>query len=239
MSGTSRSATLSVPSTPGEIEQLSHGFEGEDPASTLRWATDAFPDGSLALSTTFGVGGMMMIHTLAEQGVRLPVIFIDTLYHFPETLAHAEHVRDRYDLDLRVHRAEPSREAFEAIHGPRLWERDEDRFHELTKLDPMRRALSGMDGWITGRRRDQSPSRAALPILESTNWLKINPLATWSRKQVWRFIHANDIPYNPLHDRGYASIGEQPLTTPVAPGEDERAGRWRGSLRLECGLHGI
>lgn len=239
MSATSRSATLSVPSTSAEIEELNRRFEDEDPASTLRWAADVFPDGRLALSTTFGIGGMVLLHKLAEQGIRLPVIFIDTLYHFPETVEHAERVSRLYDLDLRIHRAAPTREAFEAIHGPRLWDRDQDLFHRLTKLDPMREALQGIDGWITGRRRDQSPSRARLSILERTNWLKLNPLATWNRKDVWRFIHAHDLPYNPLHDQGYASIGEQPLTTPVAPGEDERAGRWRGSVRLECGLHGI
>ena len=103
----------------------------------------------------------------------------------------------------------------------------------------MKRALVGVDGWITGRRRDQSPTRASLPPLELATQVKINPLAYWSLEDVWDFIRVHKVPYHPLHDLGYASIGDAPLTTPVKPGEHERAGRWRGSVRLECGLHGI
>jgi phosphoadenosine phosphosulfate reductase len=103
----------------------------------------------------------------------------------------------------------------------------------------MRDALTGVLGWVTGRRRDQSPTRAAMPHLELASRVKINPLARWTLDNVWSFIRAENIPYHPLHDLGYASIGDAPLTTPVRPGEHERAGRWRGSARLECGLHGI
>ncbi len=146
---------------------------------------------------------------------------------------------ERYGLELRTYRAAPSRKEFEAVHGPKLWERDEERFHELTKVEPMRNALEGVDAWITGRRRDQSPTRASLLPIELETRVKINPLAFWSLEDVWDFIRVHQVPYNPLHDLGYASIGDAPLTTPVRPGEHERAGRWRGSARLECGLHGI
>jgi phosphoadenosine phosphosulfate reductase len=105
----------------------------------------------------------------------------------------------------------------------------------------MREALAreGFTGWITGRRRDQSPTRAELPIVESAAVVKINPLVDWTLDGIWEFVRANQIPYHPLHDFGYSSIGDEPLTTPVQPGEHERAGRWRGGGRLECGLHGI
>ena len=226
-------------SVQGEADELNAQFEDASPTEILRWAEAAFAEGRLALSSTFGVGGMILIHLLAEEGISVPVIFIDTLYHFPETLEHSERVRDRYGLELRTYRPAPSRKEFEARHGPRLWERDEELFHQLTKLDPMREALREMDGWITGRRRDQSKTREMLPYVELANWVKISPLASWSLEDVWNFTRLHDVPYHPLHDLGYASIGDAPLTTPIRPGEHERDGRWRGSVRLECGLHGI
>jgi phosphoadenosine phosphosulfate reductase len=103
----------------------------------------------------------------------------------------------------------------------------------------MERALVGADGWITGRRRDQASSRADLPAVEVGDRIKVNPLVAWTRKDVWKFIHEHNVPYNALHDRGYTSIGDEPLTTPTLEGEHERAGRWRGQDRLECGLHTI
>jgi len=228
-----------LPWTADEVEGLNRRFEGAEAREILRWAVEALPEGRVGMSSTFGVGGLVLIHLLSEEGIRLPVFFIDTLHHFPETLEHAERVRERYRLDLRIHRAAESRAEFEARYGTRLWERDEERYHHLTKVEPMREALQGVDGWITARRRDQSPTRAALPIVERASRIKVNPLAGWTRDDVWDFIRRNEIPYNPLHDQGYASIGDAPLTTPVAPGEHERAGRWRGSVRTECGLHGI
>jgi phosphoadenosine phosphosulfate reductase len=239
MSGTTSPALPSLGLTPEETAELNARFERTDPAAILRWAREIIPDGRLVLSSTFGVGGMAIIHLLAEEGIKLPVVFIDTLYHFPETIEHAERVAERYGLELRMYRPAASRREFEAAHGPRLWERDEELFHRLTKVEPMKEVLEGIDGWITGRRRDQSPSRTALPHVELNGRIKINPLASWNLDLVWEFIRVHKIPYNPLHDLGYASIGDAPLTTPIKPGEHERAGRWRGSARLECGLHGI
>jgi phosphoadenosine phosphosulfate reductase len=192
---------------------------------------------NLALVSAFGPGSLVLIHKFSELKVRIPVIFIDTLHHFPETLDFVEHVRSRYDLDLRVFRPADRREAFEEMHGPCLWERDLDRYQQLTKVEPFQRAIAGLSAYITGRRRDQSTTRADLDVVEFGTPVRINPLASWTREQVWAFIRAHDIPYNPLHDAGYASIGDAPLTTPIAPNEDERAGRWRGYGRLECGIH--
>ena len=206
---------------------------------TLRHALQAVPPGGLALVSAFGPGSAVLLHLLHEIGARVPVIFIDTLHHFPETLEHVRRVRDRYRLDLRIARPASSRSSFEAEHGPRLWERDLERYQRLTKVEPFRAAIAGLDAYITGRRRDQSPSRAGLEWFEPGEPTRINPLALWTRADVWNFIHAHTLPYNPLHDRGYASIGDEPLTTTVAPGEAERAGRWRGTGRFECGIHGI
>jgi phosphoadenosine phosphosulfate reductase len=195
--------------------------------------------GQMIVSTSFGPSGMVNLHVLAEVAPKVPVVFIDTLYHFKETLEHAELVKRHYGLDIRTYGPAETREAFEREHGERLWERDIDRFHHLTKVEPMERALEGVVGWITGRRRDQSSTRAQIPIVEVGDRIKVNPVAAWGRGDVWRFIMDNDVPYNPLHDLGYASIGDEPLTTPVHMGEDERAGRWRGQARVECGLHDL
>jgi len=207
------------------------------PEAVLRWAVSAFAPGKLALVSAFGPGSAVLIDLLARIGARLPVVFIDTLHHFPETLAHVARVSRRYDLDLRVYRAAETRAVFEAAHGARLWERDLAAYQQATKVEPFRRATAGLDGWLTGRRRDQSESRAELAVVEAGAQLRVNPLAAWTRTDVWRYILEHDLPYNPLHDRGYASIGDEPLTTPVVPGEQERAGRWRGADRLECGIH--
>ena len=176
---------------------------------------------NLALVSAFGPGSMVLIHKLWQAGVRLPVIFIDTLHHFPETLELVERARARYDLDVRVFRAAESRAAFEACHGARLWERDLERYQHLSKVEPFRRAIAPLDAYITGRRRDQAATRAQLDVVEFGKPIRINPLARSTREQVWAFIRAHEVP----------------LTTPIGSDEPERAGRWRGLGRVECGIH--
>lgn len=217
----------------------SSALAGAGVEEILRWALGAFEPGKLALVSAFGPGSAVLVHHLARLDVRLPVIFIDTLHHFPETLEHVIRVGRRYDLDLRIFRPAESRADFEAVHGAELWRRDLAAYQQATKVEPFRRATAELDGWITGRRRDQSESRAQLPVVEGGPQLRVNPLAAWTRTDIWRFILEHNLPYNPLHDRGYASIGDEPLTTPVGAEEPERAGRWRGSGRLECGIHEI
>jgi phosphoadenosine phosphosulfate reductase len=219
------------------VTALSDELEGMPLERRLQRIVEAFEPGKLAISSAFGPSSLVVMHALHELGIRLPVLFVDTLHHFPETLAQVEQVREQYDLDLRVYRPEESLEAFEARYGPKLWERDLDLYQQVAKVEPFNRATEGFDAWITGRRRQQSETRAELPMAGGSPEVKINPLADWNRTQVWQFILANSIPYNPLHDLGYASIGDMPLTTKVAEGEDERAGRWRGTGRTECGIH--
>jgi phosphoadenosine phosphosulfate reductase len=165
------------------------------------------------------------------------VIFVDTLHHFPETLEHMERVRDRYNLNLRIYRPAATRAEFEEQYGPNLWEHDLARYQQVAKVEPFVEATRQLDGWITGRRRDQSNSRTALPPVEGGDKLRVNPLIEWTRSDIWRYILDHELPYNPLHDRGYASVGDEPLTTPVGSDEEERAGRWRGSGVTECGIH--
>jgi phosphoadenosine phosphosulfate reductase len=230
-------ATGWTPPGEREIAEVSAALHDAPPAEVLRWATERFRGGRLALVSAFGSGSAVLIDLLSDVAPELPVVFVDTLHHFPETLEHVERVRERYGLDLRVYRAAPTRAEFEARYGERLWERDLERYQQLTKVEPFRLATDELDGWITGRRRDQARTRTGLEVVEGGDKVRINPLAGWTRREVWQYIYQRDLPYNPLHDRGYASIGDEPLTTPVARGEDERAGRWRGDERLECGIH--
>jgi phosphoadenosine phosphosulfate reductase len=209
----------------------------EEARDALADANAQFARDRLALVSAFGPGSIVIAHLLRQLRTRVPVVFVDTLHHFPETLALAERVTAFFGLDLRVFRAATTREEFESLHGPDLWARDLARYQRLTKIEPYARAMTGLDACITGRRREQAETRAALPIREEGQPVRFNPLASWRRADVWSWIRRHDLPYNPLHDRGYASIGDAPLTTPVRDGEHERAGRWRGTDRTECGIH--
>ncbi|MEM9905824.1 MAG: phosphoadenylyl-sulfate reductase, partial [Cyanobacteria bacterium P01_D01_bin.44] len=159
------------------------------------------------------------------------------------TLTTARQARERYNLEIHTFYARGvySRNAFAHHYGEQLWEQDIDQFYKLTKIEPMQRAFEQLNvtTWITGRRRDQSGARQHMSVFEwdGDGRLKVNPLANWSRKDLWKYIVENGVLYNPLYDQGYSSIGDEPLTTPVLAGEDERAGRWRGSQKTECGIH--
>jgi phosphoadenosine phosphosulfate reductase len=220
------------------VEELSRRLDGLDFEGTLRTAAGSFAPGRIAVASAFGPASLVVLHELHRLGIRLPVIFVDTLHHFRETLEHVERVRERYDLDLRIFRPAASRSDFEARYGTELWRRDLDRYQLVAKVEPFRRATAELDAWFTGRRRQQSATRADLTVVEGGgDQIRINPLATWTRTDVWRFVLDHDVPYNRLHDQGYSSIGDEPLTTPVGNGEGERAGRWRGMGRTECGIH--
>lgn len=228
-----------------DLETLNQQFAGADPKSILTWCLEHFPTGLLQ-SSALGVTGMVIMDLLYRDlnpQPPVPVLFLDTLYHFPETLALLQQVQDHYPLQLHVYRPQDlqSRQQFAAIHGDRLWETDVARFHQLTKVDPLQRALQELEvtAWITGRRKDQSDERSSLPVFEQDQQgrIKINPLVNWDYKTVWKYVMENHVPYNALYDQGYTSIGDEPLTTPVQAGESERAGRWRGKSRTECGMH--
>ena len=224
-----------------DIAALNRHFDRALPQEILRWCVQSIPNG-LVQTTSFSL--LALTHILYEElGHRVPVIFLDTLHLFPETLETARRAKERYGLALHTYRAvgASSREEFARTYGDALWETDIDRFYDLTKVEPLQRALSELNvsAWITGRRRDQSSTRQHMPIFERDRQgrLKINPLANWTKKDIWGYTFKHDVLYNPLHDQGYTSIGDEPLTTPTQVGEDERAGRWRGSDKTECGIH--
>ena len=233
------------PPTAFDLEELNLRFGSCHPRNVLAWCVENFQPG-LVQSSAFNVNGMVIMHLLYRElqvNPPVPVLFLDTLHHFPETLALVRQATEVYNLDLKVYQVPGvnSREAFAERYGEALWERDTSKFYQLTKIEPLERGLDELNSvaWITGRRRDQSHTRIHTPIfeLDKKQRLKINPLATWTRKEVWTYVVEHGVIYNPLHDRGYASIGDEPTTTPITQSEDERAGRWRGKNRTECGIH--
>jgi phosphoadenosine phosphosulfate reductase len=204
----------------------------------LRWAYDEFGD-RLCLTCSWQKQSSVLMHMVSDLALDIDVIELDTHLFFKETYETREQLVERYGV--RLIRPEVLTVAEQhKREGPNLWERSPDRCCHIRKVEPLMRVLEPYDAWVSGIRRDQSPSRAGTRKLESSErygvW-KIQPLADWSEADVWGFIKANDIPYNPLHDVGYRSIGCIPCTRPTRPDEEERAGRWAGSDKLECGIH--
>ena len=195
--------------------------------------------GRVALVSSFGADSAVLLHMAAQADPGMPVLFLDTGKLFPETLAHRDRLVRRLGLrGVRVVRPDPAElAAADPLGG--LWNADPDRCCALRKVAPLERALSGFDAWISGRKRHQAATRAALPLLESdgAGRLKANPLAAWSADAIEAYRVAYDLPAHPLVAEGFPSIGCRPCTSRVLPGEDPRAGRWRGRGKTECGIH--
>ena len=172
------------------------------------------------------------------------LIFLDTLHHFPETLELVDRVRHRYPL-LNLHVFKPDgfdhAQQFADEHGERLWETNEELYDWLAKVEPAQRAYRDLhvSAVLTGRRRSQKGKRGDIDIIEvdEAGLIKVNPLANWTFQQVQDYVKENDVPYNVLLDRGYKSVGDWHSTQPIKEGEDERAGRWKGQQKTECGIH--
>lgn len=223
-----------------DLTEQSQKLEGLHPREILKWTFEQLQN--VVVTTAWQPSGIVILDFLHDLGLRPPVIFVDTLYQFQETLDLAETLQKRYDLDLRVFKPAglATESDFIAAHGADLWDRDLDAYQEITKVEPMRRAMreTAAQAWISGRRRDQGGDRTDLPILESAGErIKVNPLAAWTRKEVWGHILSKGLPYNPLHDQGYPSIGDRPLTEKADATEGERSGRWKGRGKTECGIH--
>ncbi len=224
-----------------ELAAANRRLEEASPAEILEWSVTRFQP-RLTMATAFGPEGMVIIHLLAAIAPETPIFNLDTGYQFPETLALRERVRERYGIDVVLKRAELTVEQYEAVHGGPVYHRDPDRCCFDRKVRVLQEATRGMDAWVTAIRRDQSPDRAHAPIVgwdRKFNLVKVSPLANWTKADVWKLIMDHDIPYNPLHDQGFTSIGCWPCTRAVTLGEDERAGRWSGTAKTECGLHSL
>lgn len=222
------------------LEELARQWEGQSAQTTLSEAVRAFGD-NLVLACSFGPEDIVLIDLLSQVAPNAQVFFIDTGYHFPETLALKERVLARYP-QLRLETVTPlsTVEDQDAEHGERLYERSPDSCCAIRKVEPLNRVLKGYKAWITGMRREQAPTRSDIGLVQwdsRRGMVKFNPLATWTNSEVWKYIMDHKLDYNPLHDQGYPSIGCAPCTAAVAPGQDPRSGRWSGKGKIECGLH--
>lgn len=224
-----------------ELTAESARLETATPQEILAWATSRFA-GYFTMATAFGAEGMTLIHMLAEIAPETPIFNLDTGYQFPETLELRERIKERYGIEVEFKRPDTTVEQYEAEHGGPLYTTRPDLCCRDRKIKVLHKAVKGMRAWSSAIRRDQSPDRAQTPIVgwdKKFNLVKVSPLANWTKKEVWNLISKQDIPYNPLHDQGYTSIGCQPCTRAVLFGEDERAGRWSGFAKTECGLHSL
>jgi phosphoadenosine phosphosulfate reductase len=225
-----------------ELAEKSRALEAARPEEILAWALGEYAP-RIAISTAFGVEGCALIDMAVKIDPRVAVFTVDTDFIFPETRALILRMAERYDLNLTTLKGRVTKEEQEARHGLALYARDSDLCCALRKVEPTRRVLTGLDAWVAGLRRDQGPSRAGIQILErydhddGTPLVKVNPLARWTRNDTWRYVVEHGVPYNPLLDEGYKSIGCWPCTRPVDAGADERAGRWAGTEKKECGIH--
>jgi phosphoadenosine phosphosulfate reductase len=222
-----------------DLAEASRELEGQTPQAILRWAVGQFYP-RLTMATAFGAEGCCILHMLAEIEPAVRIFNLDTGYQFPETLEVRERIRQRYGIEVELVRPELTVAEYEEEHGGPLYRIRPDQCCYDRKILPLRRAVTGFDAWISAIRRDQTVHRAAASVVQwdaKFGLVKVNPLLGWTKREVWAFIVEHDVPYNPLHDQGYPSIGCWPCTRAVANGDDERAGRWAGSAKKECGLH--
>ncbi len=221
------------------LKEISDAFETRSTLALLEWTFDTFSP-NLAIATGFGPSGVVLLHQATLVGGDFRPFYLDTDLLFKETYELKDRLEERLGITFdRVHSG-VSLEQQEATHGPALWERNPDQCCFIRKVEPMRRYLSDKQAWTTAIRRDQTANRAKAALVEwdyANNLVKVNPLAKWTSKDVWRYIFEHDLPYNPLHDQNYPSLGCIPCTRAVLPGEDSRAGRWAGRSKTECGIH--
>jgi len=209
----------------------------EQAAASLRWARQAFGDRLVVASS---MGDEVLVHLASVAAPGVDVLFLDTGYHFAETLGTRDAVATTYDVTVRTVLPLITVEQQTAEHGPDLWSRDPDACCAIRKVEPLERGLSGYDAWATGMRREDAPTRSDIDVVgwdTRRDKVKLNPLAAWTQADVDRYAEEHGVLLNPLRQLGYASIGCEPCTRPVAAGEDPRSGRWSGTGKTECGLH--
>lgn len=248
-SASSSSADLpTITFTQPHLKHLNTQLAKLEPIDILRWAKITLPN--LYQTTAFGLTGLVTIDILSKlqaedpSSAQIDLIFLDTLYHFEQTLDLVEKVKARYpNINIHVYKPDgvETVSEFETKWGQKLWETDADAYDYWAKVEPAQRAYNelSVSAVLTGRRRSQGAKRSDLGVIEvdEAGLIKVNPLYNWSFAQVQEYIKANDVPYNELLDQGYKSVGDWHSTQPVAEGEDERAGRWKGTEKTECGIH--
>ena len=222
-----------------DLERLKILAEGWKPEQVLSWAFATYGE-NVALATGMGVEGMVLTDIAWRINPGLKVFTGDTEFLFPETYDLMDRVEEKYGIKIERLYSDLTPEEQEREHGPRLWAHDPDHCCNLRKVEPLRRKLATLDAWMTAIRRNQTTERAGVLKVDwdpKFSLIKICPLADWTREMVWDYALKQKVPYNPLHDLNYPSIGCTHCTRAVQPGEDARAGRWSGFGKTECGLH--
>jgi phosphoadenosine phosphosulfate reductase len=225
-----------------QIGDLNSRFDDSAPQDILRWAFEESGMERVAIASAFQREGTAIIHMATRIRPDVPILFLETGFHFAETLAFKQQLIERYGLNVVELTGEHTVDSQEATFGFRLYERDPDLCCRLNKVEPFQRALEGFDAWVTGMRRDSAWTRAKSPLVTCYEIspgqpiVRVNPIAGWAQRDVWAYLKEHDIPHNPLYDLGFASIGCAPCTRMVFSGEDERAGRWSGTGKIECGI---
>lgn len=236
-------AELATPEAEAAVlEEAATRLHDAQPEAILEWLFGRYGEG-VTLASAFGnTSDVVLIDLVSKVAPGTEVFYLDTDFLFPETYDLIERTRERYGdtIRLRKYRTDLTPEQQAQQHGEALWESQPDLCCDIRKVQPIYSALEGKRAWITGIRRDQSPTRADAPAVQwdaKFGLAKANPLVTWDEKESWKYIFANDVPYNLLHDRSYPTVGCTHCTRAVGEGEDQRAGRWAGKDKLECGLH--
>ena len=222
-----------------EIASANLQLESASAQDRLKWAIDRFGS-EFAFATAFGAEGMVIIHMLASIDPSTYIFNLETGYQFKETLEMRDRIADRYGVNVKLERPELTVAQYEKLNDGPVYTNDPMRCCRDRKISVLNRVVKKLNAWASAIRRDQSSFRADTPVVgwdEKFGLVKISPLVDWNKKQVWKFIFDNNVPYNPLHDQGFPSIGCAPCTRAVESGQDDRAGRWSGTAKTECGLH--
>jgi phosphoadenosine phosphosulfate reductase len=231
---------VATPELIAELADASARLESAEPEQIIGWAAQRFAP-YLTMATAFGPEGCVIIAMLADVAPETHVFNLETGYQFQETLDLRDQLARRYGIEVELKRPELTVPQYEALHGGPLYAANPNQCCFDRKVTVLREAVRGKHAWMSGIRRDQSADRARASIVgwdKKFNLVKISPLANWTKKDIWKRITDENIPYNPLHDQGFPSIGCWPCTRAVAVDEtDERAGRWSGTAKTECGLH--
>lgn len=226
--------------TEEKLAEINRELGKGDTLDAIKWAYRTFQD-DLLYSCSFGAEAMVLIDMISDVKKDARILFLDTQLHFRDTYELIDKVRERYpDLRIKVKQPKLTLAQQAETHGEALWTRQPDLCCQIRKVEPMDEELRGAVAWMSGLRREQSPTRAHVQFVnrdDKFQSLKICPLIHWKEEEVWQYIRMFELPYNPLHDLNYPSIGCAPCTRAVAPGEDSRAGRWAGQGKTECGLH--
>ena len=222
------------------LEYAQSKSEFEDPIQTLKWVVERFELDEIIMGTGFGAPGVALLDMLMKVNNNIKVFYIDTGFLFNETYELKSKLESHYNMKFERLTTSLLPEDQTQLYGEALWERDTNLCCNIRKVLPLKKALKNYNVWITGIRRAQTEFRHDAHVIEYDDRFdisKVNPLINYTHNQVWDYIHKNNLPYNELHDKGYPSLGCIQCTTSVKNGEDDRAGRWRGSNKSECGLH--